>query len=46
MADTEERDAERREAIAAVLETVAKDGLPGPRDLDVAIDAILAAVDA
>lgn len=30
----------RREAVANILETVAKDGLPGPRDLDVALDAI------
>lgn len=30
----------QRNAIAEVLETVAKDGLPGPRDLDVALDAI------
>jgi hypothetical protein len=26
--------------VANILETVAKDGLPGPRDLDVALDAI------
>lgn len=31
---------ERRDEIARILETVAKDGLPGPRDLDVALDAI------
>ena len=30
-----------REAIGFILEGVARDGLPGPRDLDVAIDAIL-----
>lgn len=30
----------QREEIARILETVAKDGLPGPRDLDVALDAI------
>lgn len=30
-----------REEIASVLEQVARDGLPQPRDLDVAIDAIL-----
>lgn len=36
-------DAERRARLADILETVARDGLPGPRDLDVAIDAILAA---
>ncbi len=32
---------EAREEIASVLEQVARDGLPQPRDLDVAIDAIL-----
>ena len=31
----------RRETLAATLELIAKDGFPGPRDLDVAIDAIL-----
>lgn len=31
---------ERRDEIAKILETVAKDGLPHPRDLDVALDAI------
>lgn len=30
-----------REEVAAILEAVARDGLPQPRDLDVAIDAIL-----
>lgn len=30
----------QREAIGEILETVARDGLPGPRDLDVALDAI------
>lgn len=34
----------RREEIARILEIVAKDGLPGPRDLDVALDAIEAAM--
>lgn len=29
-----------RAEIAEVLEMIAKDGLPGPRDLDVALDAI------
>jgi hypothetical protein len=29
-----------RQEIAEILEIVAKDGLPGPRDLDVALDAI------
>lgn len=33
-------DEKKREEVAKVLETVAKDGLPGPRDLDVALDAI------
>lgn len=28
--------------LTEILETVARDGLPGPRDLDVAIDAITA----
>jgi hypothetical protein len=31
---------EVRQEIAAILETIARDGLPGPRDLDVALDAI------
>lgn len=35
----------QREAIAKVLETVAQDGLPEPRDLDVALDAIEAVLD-
>ena len=29
-----------REEVARILEIVARDGLPGPRDLDVALDAI------
>ncbi|MBA8881645.1 hypothetical protein [Phyllobacterium myrsinacearum] len=29
-----------RREIAEILEIIAKDGLPGPRDLDVALDAI------
>ena len=29
-----------RAKIAQILETIAHDGLPGPRDLDVALDAI------
>lgn len=33
-----------REEIARIVEIVAKDGLPGPRDLDVALDAIEAAL--
>ena len=33
-----------RGEIAEVLELVAKDGLPGPRDLDVALDAIMCSV--
>lgn len=35
---------EQRAEIAVVLETIAKDGLPGPRDLDVALDAIQSTV--
>lgn len=31
---------EQRAEVARVLEIVAKDGLPGPRDLDGALDAI------
>lgn len=31
---------ETREAIASILEAVVRDGLPNPRDLDVALDAI------
>lgn len=34
-----------REEVARILEIVAKDGLPGPRDLDVALDAIGSAID-
>ena len=34
-------DEDRRAELAAILEIVAKDGLDGPRDLDVALDAIL-----
>lgn len=34
----------QREEIAKILETIARDGLPGPRDLDVALDAIEAAM--
>lgn len=34
----------RRDEVARILEIVATDGLPGPRDLDVAIDAIEAAL--
>lgn len=30
----------RRDDLASILEVIAKDGLSGPRDLDVAIDAI------
>lgn len=33
-----------REELSDILETVGKDGLPGPRDLDVALDAILSCV--
>jgi hypothetical protein len=31
---------ERREALAEILKTVEAEGLKGPRDLDVALDAI------
>lgn len=31
---------EERQDIAEILENVAREGLPGPRDLDVALDAI------
>lgn len=30
----------QRDEVAKILEVVARDGLPGPRDLDVALDAI------
>jgi len=41
-ADIEAQEAEetRREALAEILKTVEADGLKGPRDLDVALDAI------
>ena len=39
-------DQDWREEAAEVLQTVAREGLPGPRDLDVALDAIGCAVDA
>ncbi len=35
---------EWREEVAEVLEVIARDGLPEPRDLDVALDAIASAV--
>lgn len=35
---------DRREAVAKILRMVAADGLPGPRDLDVALDAIESAI--
>lgn len=35
---------ELRDHIAGILETIARDGLPGPRDLDVALDAIGCAI--
>lgn len=35
---------QEREDVASILETVAADGLPEPRDLDVALDAIEAAL--
>ena len=34
-----------RQAIADILETIAREGLPGPRDLDVALDAIESSID-
>ena len=39
--DTDDARESRREALAAILELVAKEGLDGPRDLDGALDAIL-----
>lgn len=36
---------QKRDDVASVLESVAKDGLPGPRDLDTAIDAIFSTLD-
>lgn len=33
-----------RDELAEILETVARDGLPGPRDLDVALEAVVDAV--
>lgn len=36
----------RRDEVARILEMVAADGLPGPRDIDVALDAIEAALQA
>lgn len=30
----------KREAISGILQTIVTDGLPGPRDMDVALDAI------
>ena len=35
-----------RDEVARILGIVAKDGLPGPRDMDVALDAIEAAIQA
>lgn len=35
---------EEREEVAIILETIAKEGLPKPRDLDVALDAIEASL--
>lgn len=34
-----------RDEVARILEIVAKDGLPNPRDLDVALDAIEQAIE-
>jgi hypothetical protein len=36
---------EAREEIAEILEKLVEEGLPGPRDLAVALDAIQAAID-
>ena len=41
VAETQPAGERRREELATILEIVAKDGLDGPRDLDVALDAIL-----
>ena len=38
--DDADRDTEAQEELARILEIVAKDGLDGPRDMDVALDAI------
>jgi hypothetical protein len=38
--DREEEEERRRADLAEILDAVAKEGLPGPRDLDVALDAI------
>jgi hypothetical protein len=35
----------KREAISHILQTIATDGLPGPRDIDVATDAIFESLD-
>jgi len=34
-----------RDELALILGTVARDGLPGPRDLDVALDAIISSIE-
>lgn len=41
VAQTQPAGQRRREELARILEIVAKDGLDGPRNLDVALDAIL-----
>ena len=38
--ETPEPEETRREALAEILKTVEAEGLKGPRDLDVALDAI------
>lgn len=38
----EKKQLSMREELAYIVELVAKDGLPGPRDLDAALDAIVA----
>lgn len=35
----------KREAISDILQVITTDGLPGPRDVDVAIDAIFSILD-
>jgi hypothetical protein len=44
-AEDTERYEERRENLAEILKAVERDGLSGPRDLDVALDAIEALFD-
>lgn len=39
-------DCNLREEVASIIEQIAAEGLPGPRDLDVALDAIFTTIDA